>query len=439
MAKEITKKIKKIKKNNEKNMKNLSFYIYLYLIIFTIYLFNNKKIYTTNLIEPKKAVIIVPVADLLSRPILAEDQKTDSLIFNSNYFPNSYDNIPFASADKSSIAICPRIYQLLFNEIVKIVKIEDQNSLISIENVFCIQDGQKSCQRYYISNKSILIISDTIPDNAFPSPRNSKNRSSDNTVTLKLPFYDSYTDLTFSAGTRFVSKKTSSNKIIISIFNPKDHTINLSSIDKRFICYPSKSIKKKQAQFVEILKEWANNTKGFIPYVWGGASFTNYYNYDDITINNFISAENLSAQFYDRPNYKYNIKTGFDCSGLILSAAQICEIPYFYKNTTTLGHYLKPLTANQKVEAGDLILFKGHVQIISDLKKNYIIEAVGYMQGYGKVHEKHISSIYKNIDNINQLAKAYFADSSLERIAENGNSEIIKNFKILKFSSIWDI
>lgn len=253
MAKEITKKIKKIKKNNEKNMKNLSFYIYLYLIIFTIYLFNNKKIYTTNLIEPKKAVIIVPVADLLSRPILAEDQKTDSLIFNSNYFPNSYDNIPFASADKSSIAICPRIYQLLFNEIVKIVKIEDQNSLISIENVFCIQDGQKSCQRYYISNKSILIISDTIPDNAFPSPRNSKNRSSDNTVTLKLPFYDSYTDLTFSAGTRFVSK-TSSNKIIISIFNPKDHTINLSSIDKRFICYPSKSIKKNKLNLWKYLK-----------------------------------------------------------------------------------------------------------------------------------------------------------------------------------------
>jgi predicted DNA-binding protein YlxM (UPF0122 family) len=34
----------------------------------------------------------------------------------------------------------------------------------------------------------------------------------------------------------------------------------------------------------------------------------------------------------------YSPKSGFDCSGLILPAAQICGIPYFCKNTAIIPH-----------------------------------------------------------------------------------------------------
>ena len=110
---------------------------------------------------------------------------------------------------------------------------------------------------------------------------------------------------------------------------------------------------------------------------------------------------------------------------------------YFFKNTTTLAYYLKPLALGEAAEKGDLIFFPGHVQIISDVEKNLIIESAGYKSGYGKVHEKKVGELFRNKLTINSLIAAYHAKEKLERLYKDGTVEILPYCKILRFSSLY--
>lgn len=114
-----------------------------------------------------------------------------------------------------------------------------------------------------------------------------------------------------------------------------------------------------------------------------------------------------------------------------MRAAQTCGLPYFFQNTTTLALNLKKLdpNSNETIEIGDLIWFKGHVMIISDIKNNKIIESVGYGSGWGKVHEIELNKIFYGIDTINDLLKYYQQQKTLKRI--NKYKEI--SLKIPKF------
>jgi cell wall-associated NlpC family hydrolase len=222
---------------------------------------------------------------------------------------------------------------------------------------------------------------------------------------------------------------------------------------------------QKQLQYIQLIREWIAQKNGFIPYVWGGNSFTHYYTDHDYTDhethNKTQNRQNKNKQktiisqnssyhqdaqqdSKQRRNYKsysekYDaIKTGFDCSGLILSATNLCNIPYFFKNTTTAAYYLKPLTHDNLVQDGDLIYFSGHIQIISDTKKGLIIEAAGYKSGYGKIHEIEVSRLFKHKTTIQDLVTAYYANEPLERINKDRSIEHIRSFKILRFSSVWE-
>lgn len=123
---------------------------------------------------------------------------------------------------------------------------------------------------------------------------------------------------------------------------------------------------------------------------------------------------------------------------MILRGAQLCGIPYFFKNSTTLAQNLTPLQKNEDLENGDLIWFLGHVIIISDVKNNLVVEARGYEHSYGRVHEASLKTQFNNISTYEDLKKAYLEHIPLERLNLQGIvAKEIPTFKLLKLKSVW--
>ena len=75
--------------------------------------------------------------------------------------------------------------------------------------------------------------------------------------------------------------------------------------------------------------------------------------------------------------------------------------------------------------------------VISDVKKNLIIEAAGYQIGYGELHELPCSVLFKEKTTLQDLVKAASNEEPIERIKKDGTTEIITKLKILQFSSVW--
>ncbi|MGB8367272.1 MAG: hypothetical protein WCD44_02830, partial [Candidatus Babeliales bacterium] len=158
----------------------------------------------------------------------------------------------------------------------------------------------------------------------------------------------------------------------------------------------------------------------YIPYVWGGFSFTSTKK---------ISSFSLKNEKIVSP------KTGFDCAGIIARSAQICNIPYFYKNTTTIKQFLSPITHINNLMPGDIIWIPGHVMVIADLKNNTLIEARGYNHGYGKIHEIPLSEEFKGISTYKELFNIYQNKKTITRLDHKGNEqEKINNLLLLRLT-----
>ena len=113
-------------------------------------------------------------------------------------------------------------------------------------------------------------------------------------------------------------------------------------------------------------------------------------------------------------------------------------IPYFLKNTTTLERVLKPLTPEETLREGDLIKITGHVMVVADLENNTLIEARGYQDGYGKVHEIALPLVFKGINSYQDLLDAYYAKKTLIRLNSDGKeSQIFPTFNLLRLESAW--
>ena len=336
--------------------------------------------------------------------------------------------------------------------------------------------------------------------NLIPEPISFLNPASithQNVIALTEPFYDTVTNNHFSVGTRFVltPQQNSSGMFTVYLIDwnkkqatqtniPESHALKSHTLSK------SESIQT----FLSLIKKWSNQTQGLIPYVWGGCSITHKYPRDSHTtttmtqnehaityfnnqahnqlnkINNhdnkLINKSNnldtkinkkTNTQAYDLDHNLYNnfntkntheiahestnnsVKTGTDCSGLIVRAAQLSGIPYFYKNTATLVQKLKTLAQHEKIESGDLLWIPGHVMIVGDLHKHTLFEARHYIEGFGCIHEIPLSQSFKDIKTYAQLIQRFHDKKPLERLHRNGSvSKKITQFKILKLKSVWD-
>jgi len=462
----------------------------------------------------------------LSQPISAELAVIIKPVIDFTYLPiQSHQRIPICPVKVGDDAIsCPRIHQGLFNEIVDIVRTEDQQALVAVKN--CFFQTNKSLDKlsqFWTAQENLLLLTNLGPHQAhIPAPIDfAKPDSLYNAqiVTLISPYYSTITNQTYSAGTRFVlvsdtgiyntnshSSSNNENNLEISnnhstshyqvyIYDPKLNKIIIEQLDKKRCLKLSEDLLdydhgQHRQLFITILQQWVNHpvqlssgpftieeltatntnkktlkTKKlipkskhkqlkanhanpiikryiqprpiapFIPYVWGGCSYTTLCTDPYFQLKTVRSKKRPHAKprrYFEYPTSQTQPYNGFDCAGLILRAAQASGIPYFYKNTATILQNLEPLQPEDQVANGDLIWLPAHIMIISDVEHNLCIEARHYAQGYGKVHETPIHKIFKDINNYQDLRAAHFSQSLVDRLDRHQKSAQKVKIKILK-------
>jgi hypothetical protein len=381
-------------------------------------------------------IVVVPVADLVGEPIHCKD----------------YSQLPL-SGQGSPWRICPRIHQLLFNEIVIIERKEKRQYCIRTPSLFFTTTTSDTPMNvYWTSQDSIMpfttLQKHTIPLSTIPQPYGKAIDiipQSQEIITLIVPFYDAASRLTFSAGTRFVVSldQVSQTHYSVWVFDKTDMRMKKMSIPHSIGISTNhdNQQEKRIQQFVTTLKKWAHLDNGFIPYVWGGCSFQYPHQLSELATvkNNKPGQPRVEIVTYKKKNYT-TAKDGFDCAGTVLRAAQISGIPYHCKNTHTLAHCLKPITSYKALREGDLIWIPGHVLIVADLEKNTVIEARDFADGYGKVHEISLNNVFKDTSTFKELVTAFHEQNTLIRLNHPlGKTKEYKTFKILSIASAWDI
>lgn len=395
----------------------------------------------------QKAVINVPIADLIGNPIVTirPDEQAET----------AYNTIACCGVQTNSAFACPRMHQLLYNDIVEIIKTHNDEVCIRTPHAFYLTSSSTTPQTHYWTlKKNITLLDDitnkNIPPAHIPDPitfTDNKNTTLNHTdvdiVTLQEPHYDSTLKINFSAGTRFVAVATTKRKqshtikvYAIDYKTMREHQIKINS-KKCMLADPTKKNNVRIADYVNVLRKWVCTKSGCIPYVWGGTSFTRptHGPFKEVT----QKTNNSDYSFYQYEKDTASPKSGFDCSGVILRAAQICGIPYFCKNTATIPHCLKPLQPEQQLINGDLILVRGHVMIVSDIVRNLLIEARSYAHGYGKLQEIPLSEVFEDIKTYKDLCDVYFDKKVIKRKDKEGKvRDTFTNLQLLSMASVWD-
>lgn len=411
-------------------MMNRNKIIYLfYLFAFATHLLFSYTIKSSDL-----AFVCVPVADLLGEPV----QCTPSF--------NEFQKLPVCPESPGAGGSYARIQQLLFNEIVKIIQTKNDQAEVEIFHLFYLKapDFTTPHTRYWTQMSNLQRFSE-LPRavHAIVPHQINFQKKTDNlhrpSLVLTMPWKDPASGLHFSAGTRFVmtNDQPSKKKYSVYIFDKAHNRVCITSIARSLCFYAPQAckIKDRIEAFVTLLKKWANLTTGFIPYVWGGASFVHLCNHNTP----FIKQKTEQSSFFSRPCCSDTPKTGFDCTSLVARAAQICDIPYFCKNSSTALHVLKTIEPGMPLSAGDLIWIPGHIMVVSDLEKNLIIEARHYSNGYGKVHEIPLDKQFKGIKTFQDLQQVLRENKPLERLDSTGRvATTLNSCKILSLKSLWN-
>lgn len=408
---------------------------YIILILFTGPILGIKFLHEKDIKD--YAVVKVPVADLSTQSLES--------IYKDKSVNSSYEDMPFAEG--KGYFSCARVHQLLFNEVVKVLEYKGPEVKCEIANVFFENNSKIPIKTFWTLKKYIVPLEQLRKENYkinyIPeqyADNNKKILINNNTLTLSWPWYDPITKKTYSAGTRFTRDKIKdkASYYAINLLDFSKCASRTSFVPKKFsVVEYSQKPEIALCRFVKLLKRWANQSTGFIPYVTGGCSFIKTYSKDDYFLKK-IKIGDRDIEVWERPNTKAPY-SGMDCSCLIARAAQILGMPYFFKNTTTLAKYLRELKIDEKLEDGDLIWYNGHVLIISDIKNNKVIESAGYPFGHGKVHEISLDKLFKDIDSYDQLLESYYHQKPLERLRKDGTiGKKVPRFKIFKTRSIWE-
>ena len=363
------------------------------------------------------AVVTVPLVDVAGEPISQIDRKK---------ITDYYDECSIAP-DKGKFS-CIRMHQLKYNEIVTVVGDDGTTPEVACEvrNLFYIKSGHKKLNIFWLLKKHLVPLSELkkkCDKMVIPNPidmRQSPHEYNADVLTIILPWLDERTGRWYCPGTRFMrhAQEDTPNKYAFFLVDYETFSIQTAYVSRRsaLVTYPE-TAQKKRRLFVSILKKWAHQKKGTIPYVYGGCTFTRVCNGPFCLVKRKQNGARIS--FWHREG-KESPLSGFDCSGMLLTAAQIAGLPYYLKNTATLSRFLPVLKRGEALQEGDLVWYSGHVLVVSNVEKNLLIEAAGYEAGYGKVHEIHVSKVFGGISDLASLTQAYHSQKFLKRLNSKG-------------------
>ncbi|OGB84781.1 hypothetical protein A3F66_00800 [candidate division TM6 bacterium RIFCSPHIGHO2_12_FULL_32_22] len=366
---------------------------------------------------------IVPVADLL--------KKSAKEIFGESVdIKEAYRSLLMGDVN------CKREYQILYNELVEIIQVCNEEVQIRVPHIIYFDPEQNLYTNVYWTLKENLaclfdLISANVDLNKIPEEIsfNQEIIPDKSIIVLKEPIITDE-NLAFSAGTRFKIAFKNYDHAVYCYFLNKNLEQKVLKIPRYKInFYEDKDIDERILDFVKLLRGWANLKFGFIPYLYSGSSFIYPYFTDTI-----LERENDKTFYKDELEvYPY---VGFDCSCIISRGAQICNLPYFYKDSITLERNLEQLTNFSDLKNSDIIWFPGHVVIVSDVENNLVLEARGYASGFGRVHECHINRMFGNINSFYELFNAKKENKKLKLLTKDGGLRyLIKDYKILSLKS----
>jgi hypothetical protein len=388
-----------------------------------------------------KAVVIESVVNLIGQSMCS--------FYPTTRIDLAYKKIPLCSGKINRWISCPRLHQVLFNEIVDVIDTVRDEVKVRIPTLLYITMRDKKPQDEYWGPRTAFVplsevsVCNGISAVPLPVDYHHPRAMAPTVVTLTLPYHDSQTGLTFSAGTRFVyqQKKQDTKKrkhISVICYNPRICAVCTVRIP-RSQCIVSADIdtrKKQREHFVNIIKQWAHMSSGYIPYVWGGCSFVQTKS--GPFKEKVRTRDGVKTSYFSYGKNMHRPYTGLDCSGLVSRAAQIAGLPYFYKNSYTAVEYMKPLKQGEHVQVGDLIWVPGHLIVISDIEQHLLIEARSYFSGYGRVHELPLNKVFHGINTYQELEQAYFKKSSIKRMDKSGAiQDSFVEYAILTLESIW--
>lgn len=410
--------------------------------------------YAREQFVPYYAMVIAPVVEAVGSSAAQMGYKGDPIML--------YQRLPLAAVDYRD-GSCARLHQLLLHEIVKVEHEEPYEAKVTLCNTYYqLKNEREKRSTFWILKKNIIPLTELSNSPYYTDTSKSRDLSSrlpapishqkqsqfkkyaSRCVTLLAPFHDPVTGQSFSAGTRFALSSThtprSAQDYEVYVYDPEKKDFVLTTIPVSLVVLQRRRTHQEAVQlFVRIVRAWAHLEQGVIPYVWGGCSVV-HADPQDTLQEQTGGGDSRRARYFVRPGYDYVPKTGLDCSGLILRAAQIAGLPYYFKNTTTLESNLKPLAANQALANGDLMFFPGHVVVITDVDNNLCVEARGYASGYGKVQEISVDKLFSETKNFDDLVKAYQDKKPLTLLAQSGERYAqIPFVKLLKLTSVWDL
>ena len=376
-----------------------------------------------------KAVVTVPVADLTGHTVRAAG--------NIN---TCYKTIPCAP-DKGDTA-CLRLHQLKANDVVTMTReFYSGEVIIEVPGLFYYDGKNKrrndfwSLKKYF---KPLRSFSKEVQGHIPPAIDSAQPKNGyDKVLTLRKPWF--HNKNLYSVGTRFMRNSAQDTCAeygiyVIDYTKKKAHTA-LVPKERSLVIYHKKFAKARRV-FMSLLRDWAHQPKGLIPYVWGGFSYREPC--PDKGFKKFKGKLcGKECSYWERNGFTLTPRGGFDCSNMILCAAQMAGLPYYCKNSNVIARTLRPLKSGEKIEEGDIIWYSGHVMVVSDIEKNLIIEAIGYDSGYGQVHEVHINKVFQGIYNFNGLRPCHFRRKFTYRLRKDGSPwRSVYRLKILKLSSI---
>ncbi len=384
-----------------------------------------------------KALIVVPITDLVTEPLSVKNNNVEQ----------AYKDIPVSWGPLHyNKSICPRQHQALFNEIVRVIETREKEVCIEITNAFSETTRTKQPQELYWTLKKNICPLHVIPQaiqHYIPEPIDYNNNNiyqvNLHVITLNWPFYDSVTQQRYSAGTRFVYDGIAGDLYVTYIYDYMTHSMRKIMIPIRYaVIGAPENVQMRIANFVKLLRKWAN-VAGFIPFVWGGISFAKRNEMEGFLLK-YVNDIKKQQRAYWQLNKKSNSPhSGFDASGLILRAAQIYSIPYFFKNTTTAMHHIRHMKLSEVIQEGDLIWVPGGLFVVSNLLHNKLIGTIGYQHGFGKIVECSLSQIFKGINSYDDFARAYKDQRPLSM--KNSSEKIyntVTQYAILKLKSLFE-
>lgn len=388
-------------------------------------------IFFSVVLHAQKGVVLKPIIDLVGHPIA------------SNTI--SYHSLPSAGGSQQPFDACPRTHQLLYNETVEIIKQTDDEICVKLNHLFYVTTENRTPQATFWTHKENVTPFSQLSKQMqmrIPEPYNYQSESSTQPITVILtkPWHSKTLKTTFSIGTRFVPSSENQTRGCFAVWAicPKTlQPITLLIPQSHAMIIEDANKEAARERFVKLLQSWARMS-GTIPYIWGGCSVT-----ETLRTGRFkhisITCNNRTCDAYQQTEMKRQPQSGFDCTGLILRAAQAAGLPYYYKNSTTIAQYLNPITSRERIKEGDLIWIPGHIMAISNLKKNTIIEARHYNDGFGRVHEIRLNHLFKNIETFADLYHTIAHNQPLYRLNRGGRvSKTVSQAKILSIDSCWD-